>query len=198
MFRDLNPSTLLSPVPVVLVSCAGVQNEYKKDNMLTIAWTGIVNSEPPMASVSVRKSRFSFEQIVQSGEFCINLISEDMVKQLDWCGVKSGKNFDKFKETGLTALHPPELKYAPMVGESPLVLCCRVKESSDLGSHVMFVGEIVAVKVQEELLDDAGKLTIEKAKLVCYNHGDYHAIGKKLGFFGFSIAAPDVLKRRMK
>ena len=193
-FVHLKPGTLLAPVPAVMVSCA---LPGEKPNIVTIAWAGTVNSEPPMCSISVRKERFSHDIILKSGEFVINLCGQDTLKALDFCGVKSGRDVDKFSACALTQASVPGFS-APAVGECPLYLACRVANVMDLGSHDMFLGRIEQVGVKPELLDEAGRIDFSKARLVAYNHGNYYALGQALGFFGYSVAAPDVLERRMK
>ena len=193
-FVHLKPGTLLAPVPAVMVSCALPGG---KPNIVTIAWAGTVNSEPPMCSISVRKERFSHGIISSSGEFVINLCGQDTLKALDFCGVKSGRDVDKFSACALTKAAVPGFS-APAVGECPLYLACRVANVMDLGSHDMFLGRIEQVGVKPELLDEAGRIDFSKARLVAYNHGNYYALGQALGFFGYSVAAPDVLGRRMK
>lgn len=193
MFVDLKPGALLAPVPAVLVSCA---RAGERPNLVTIAWAGTVNSEPPMCAVSVRKERFSHDIIRDSGEFVINLVGEDQLRAADLCGVKSGRDTDKFASCGLTPISIDGFT-APAVGECPLHLACRVRSVQELGSHDLFLGRIEKVGVRAEMMDDAGKLDFGKMKLIAYNHGVYCALGQALGFFGYSVAAPDVLKRRM-
>ena len=193
-FVSLTPGTLLAPVPAVMVSCA---LPGKKPNIVTIAWAGTVNSDPPMCSISVRKERFSHDIIRDSGEFVINLCGQDQLKSLDFCGVKSGREVDKFACCGLTPVPVPGFT-APAVGECPLYLACRVVSVQALGSHDLFLGKVEQVGVQPALMDGAGRIDYDKARLVAYNHGNYYALGGALGFFGYSVAAPDVLERRMK
>ncbi|MBR3017740.1 MAG: flavin reductase family protein [Clostridia bacterium] len=193
-FVNIKPGTLLAPVPAVMVSCA---LPGQKPNIVTIAWAGTVNSEPPMCSVSVRKERYSHPIIRDSGEFIINLCGEGQLKDLDFCGVKSGRDVDKFAERHLTPVSVPGFT-APAVGECPLYLACRVTNVLELGSHDMFIGKIEQVGVKPEMMDEAGRIDFSKAKLIAYNHGNYYALGQALGFFGYSVAAPDVLARRMK
>ena len=189
--KQLNPGTILNPVPVVLVSCA---NKGEK-NLITVAWTGIVNSEPPMTYISVRKSRHSHDMIEESGSFVINLVTEDIVKAVDWCGVKSGRDVDKFEHCGFTAI-PAEHIEAPLVAESPVNLECRITEKHEYPSHDMFVAEIVAVHCDENLLDEAGRLRLDRAGLVAYNHGEYFGLkSEPLGKFGFSVMKPRTAKR---
>jgi len=193
----LPPSTLLSPTPVALVSCASPQAPEKLD-MVTAAWVGTVNSEPPMVSVSLRKNRWSHGLITASGEFVVNLPDEKMARALDFCGVRSGRDIDKAKETGLEYMAADRLDTAPAVAGAPLSLCCKVCQTLELGSHDMFIGEIVSVMVRDDLMDKDGKLRLEKAGLIAYSHGLYQKLGDVIGFFGWSIAREDVFERRMK
>ena len=193
-FISLRPGTLLAPVPAVLVSCA---LPGQKPNALTIAWAGTVNSDPPICAISVRPSRFSHDIIRDSGEFIINLVGEDTLRAADFCGVKSGREVDKFAFCGLTA-QPVEGFSAPAIGECPLYLACRVQSVQPLGSHDLFLGRIERVGVKKEMMDEKGAVDFGKMHLTAYNHGVYYALGGSLGFFGYSVAAPDVLERRMK
>ena len=191
------PGTLLNPTPVVLVSCAAKDNPENRD-MVTLAWAGTVNSEPPMVSVSVRKERYSHDIIQQSGEFVVNLVDEDMCRAVDFCGVRSGRDMDKAAETGLRYCAAEGMDIAPAIQEAPVSLSCKVKQMIELGSHDMFLGEVVAIRVRKDLLDEKGSLRMEKARLVAYSHGLYHRIGDVMGFFGYSVARREVLERRMK
>lgn len=193
--ETLKPCTMLNPTPVVLVSCAGLNGEK---NMLTAAWAGTVNSEPPMVSVSIRPERYSHRLITETGEFTVNLTDESMCRATDFCGVKSGRDTDKAKETGLHYIPAEGLQYAPAVEEAPVCLNCKVRQILPLGSHDLFIGEVVGVTVRKDLLDPNGKLRLERAGLICYNHGLYQKLGETLGFFGWSVARKDVLKKRMK
>lgn len=191
MKKIIKPGTLLMPLPAVMVSCGSPE----KSNILTIAWTGIVNSTPPMTYISVRKSRFSHDLIAQSGEFVINLTTEALTFAADYCGVKSGREVDKFKEMRLTPLAADEVR-CPMIAESPVNLECRVLEVHEYPSHDMFVAEIAAVHVDEELLDEKGRLEMEKAGLTTYVHGQYFGIRKQpLGRFGYAVMKPKTKKR---
>ena len=192
----LPPSTLLCPTPVVLVSCADPKQPGKPD-MVTAAWAGTVNSEPPMVSVSLRKDRFSHGLITASGEFVVNLADEKVARALDFCGVRSGRDTDKAKETGLSYMPANGMETAPAVSGAPLSLCCKVRQTLELGSHDMFIGEIVSVMVRSDLLDADGKLHMEKAGLIAYSHGLYQKLGDVIGFFGWSVAREDVYQRRM-
>lgn len=175
-------ATLLAPVPAVLVS---VGNE-EKSNLITVAWTGIVNSQPPKTYVSVRKERYSYNMLKETKEFVINIPSCDIVKAVDWCGVKSGKNFDKWKEMSLTKVKS-NCVLAPSVDECPVCLECKVTDEVDLGSHTMFLADIVSISVKNEKLDKNGKLRIDKCNLLAYAHGEYFSLGKSLGTFGYSV-----------
>lgn len=192
-FQTLNAGALLAPVPAVMVSCA-VPGE--KPNIITLAWVGTVNSDPPMCSISVRPSRYSHRIIRESGEFIINLCGEDNLKATDFCGVKSGRDMDKFAACGLTPLAVEGFS-APAIAECPGYLACRVVSVQPLGSHDLILGEIKRVGVKQELIGADGGIDFGKAKLVAYNHGVYYPLGQALGFFGYSVAAPDVLERRM-
>ena len=195
-YRELGPATLLSPTPVVLVSCADAADPGKK-NMLTIAWAGVVNSEPPMVSISVRPERYSYDMIKASGEFVVNLVDENLSRATDFCGVRSGKDTDKAKETGLAYVPAPGMETAPAVDGAPLSLSCKVKQVIPLGSHDLFLGEVAAIRAREDLMDEKGALHLERAKLVAYSHGLYQQLGDVTGFFGWSVARPEVLERRM-
>lgn len=176
------PGTMLAPVPPALISCGTVE----KPNVMTAAWTGIIASEPAMTYVSIRPSRYSHELIKESGEFVINLTNLPLVKAADYCGVKSGRDIDKFAEMNLTAEACSQVK-APQIAESPVSLECKVKEVTRYGTHDMFLAEIVAVNVDDKYIDEEGKLWLEKAGLVAYVHGFYYTLGRNLGKFGFSV-----------
>ncbi len=196
-YVSLNPSTMLNPSPVVLVSCAEKGKTGKRD-LVTVAWAGTVNSEPPMVSVSLRKERYSHGLISASGEFVVNLVDEGLARATDFCGVRSGRDIDKAAELGLTLTEAEGLEAAPRVDGAPVSLACRVRQVLELGSHDMFIGEVVAVQVRKDLLDEKGALHLEKAGLIAYSHGLYHQLGKVTGFFGWSVARPEVLEKRMK
>ena len=185
------PGTLLAPAPPALVSC-GTMEEH---NVLTAAWTGIVNSEPPMTYVSIRPQRHSHSIIMEKGEFVINLPTEAIVKATDLCGVKSGRDVDKFALAGLTA-EPSNLVAAPGIAECPISLECKVREVTHLGSHDMFLADIVAVDVDPKYVDEKGALHMEKAGLLAYAHGAYFGLGKQLGTFGFSVRKKPLKKGR--
>ena len=175
-------STLLGPVPPTMVSCGTVE----EPNALCVAWTGIVNSQPPMTYVSIRPSRHSYGLIKESGEFVINLTPSRLVRAADYVGVRSGRDENKFEKMHLTPLECTHVS-APQIAECPVSLECKVKTVTPLGSHDMFLAEIVGVNVEEELLDEEGKLHLEKAGLASYIHGEYFAQGKKVGSFGYSV-----------
>ena len=196
-YVPMNPSTLLSPTPVVLVSC-GEKDHPENRNLVTVAWAGTVNSDPPMVSVSLRKGRYSHGLIASSGEFVVNLVDEALAKATDFCGVRSGRDLDKAKELGLTLLPADGMETAPRVDGAPVSLSCKVRQVLELGSHDMFLGEVVAVVVRKDLLDEKGALHLEKAGLVAYSHGLYHKLGEVMGFFGWSVARPEVLEKRMR
>ena len=187
------PGTLLSPVPPVMVSC----KDNDKSNILTIGWTGIVNTSPAMTYISVRPERHSYEMIKNTGEFVVNLTTKELVRAADFCGVKSGKNTDKFKECNLTEGVAHEVS-APLIEESPVNIECKVTDVIKLGTHDMFLAKIVAVNVDEKLIDKNGKLCLEKCGLVAYSHGSYFALGEKLGTFGYSVRKKPLPKRKRK
>lgn len=183
--------TMLNPVPVVMVSCGS----FEEKNIITIAWTGIINSEPPITYVSVRKSRHSHELISKNGEFVINSCTEELAKAADYCGVRTGKEVDKFKEQKLTPVQG-EVVGCPMIEESPVNLECKVIEMKSYPTHDMFIAEIVRVHVDEKFMNKEGKLELEKANLICYSHGEYFGIKREsLGKFGHSIMKPKTKKR---
>ena len=195
-YKVMPPSTMLNPTPVVLVSCADLKNPENR-NMITLAWAGTVNSEPPMVSISVRKERYSHSLITESGEFVVNLADEKMARAVDLCGVRSGRDTDKARETGLSYMNAEKLAIAPAVQGAPVSLCCRVRQTMELGSHDLILGEIVSVMIREDLLDETGSLHLEKAGLIAYSHGLYQKLGEVIGFFGWSVAREEVLQRRM-
>ena len=185
-------STLLNPEPPVLVSCGGLE----KPNLITIGWTGTVCTQPSMVSISVRPERYSHHLIQESGQFAINLPTEALVRSIDWCGVKSGRDVDKFAACGLHAAPGSVLTGCPILEESPVNLECKVTQMIPLGSHDLFLAEVVACDVDESLLDETGKLCLDKAKLIVYSHGEYLALGRKLGTFGYSVRKKKPVKRK--
>lgn len=174
---------LLAPVPPALVTCA----HGEEQNVLTVAWTGIVNTVPPKTYVSIRPSRHSYRLIKESGVFVINLTTKELVRAADWCGVHTGAKVNKFERCRLRT-EPASTVDCPMLADSPLSLECRVTDVLPMGSHDMFLADIVGVSVEEELIDKDGKLHLERAGLAAYAHGDYYELGKKLGSFGFAVA----------
>ena len=175
-------STLLNPEPPVLVSCGPAD----RPNLITVGWCGTICTQPPMVSISVRPERYSHSLICDSGEFVINLPTESLTRAVDWCGVKSGRDVDKFREMKLSAL-PVAQVGTVLLEQSPVNLECKVTQRIPLGSHDLFLAEVVAVDVDESLLDENGKLCLNRAKLIVYSHGDYLALGRRLGKFGYSV-----------
>ena len=174
---------LIAPVPPVMVSSGDMENS----NIMTVAWTGIINTIPPKTYISVRPRRHSYNMIKESGEFVINLTPSKLIKEADYCGIYTGAKVDKFAKCNLTRGEATEVK-APLIEECPLSLECRVTDIIPLGTHDMFLADIVAVDVDEELLDKEGKLHLERAGLAAFAHGEYYDLGKKIGYFGFSTA----------
>lgn len=178
------PGTLVYPLPAVLVSCGDSPENY---NLLTIAWTGTVCTNPPMCYISVRPERHSYQLIKRTGEFVINLTTEALARATDWCGVRSGRDHNKFREMGLTPAPGVEVQ-APILKEAPLSIECRVKQIIPLGSHDMFLAEVVAVQADEALMDPAtGRFCLERAKPIVYSHGEYFKVGEMIGHFGWSV-----------
>ena len=188
--RSFKGGAMLNPVPAVMVSCGS-----RKPNIITIAWTGIVNSNPPMTYISVRKERYSHSIIENAGEFVINLCSEELAFATDFCGVRSGRDTDKFKEMKLTP-ERAEIVRCPMIKESPVNIECRVREIIELGSHDMFIADILKVHVDEQYIDRSGRIRLDQASLVAYNHGEYFGLKRQpIGKFGFSVMKPKTRKR---
>lgn len=178
------PGNMLNPVPVVLVSCGDAPENY---NILTIAWAGTICSSPAMVSISVRKERHSHEIISRTGEFVINLTTEELVRATDWCGVKSGRDVNKWKEMNLTPC-PSDTVKAPGIAESPVQIECKVKQVIELGSHDMFIAEVTGVRADDKLIDPTTEaFRLSEANLICYSHGEYYTLGRLLGKFGFSV-----------
>ena len=177
------PGNMLYPLPVVMVSMA---DRNGKNNIITIGWAGTVCTNPPMVSISVRPERYSYPILKETGEFVINLTTKELTYATDYCGVKSGKDVDKFKEMKLTALPGKEVK-APLIGESPVNIECKVREILEYGSHHMFVADVVAVHADEKYMDEKHKFHLEKAEPIVYSHGAYFACGEQLGTFGYSV-----------
>nr|WP_330370956.1 flavin reductase family protein [Butyrivibrio sp. LB2008] len=186
------PGNMLYPIPAVMVSC---QREGEKPNIITVAWAGNVCSSPAMLSISVRKERYSYDILKETGEFVVNLTNRKLAAATDWCGVRSGKDYDKFKEMHLT---PQESRFvsAPGIAESPVNIECKVKNILELGSHDMFVAEVLGVTVDEKLLNNKGKFDLRAADLISYSHGEYFTLGEKIGKFGYSVAKKKTTKRK--
>ena len=176
------PAVILNPVPVVLVT----SSDGKNDNVFTVAWTGTICSDPAMTYISVRKERYSYDIIKNTGEFCINLVSESLAYATDYCGVRSGRKEDKFKKMNLTKEKASVIQ-APLIKESPVNIECKVTEIKELGSHDMFLAKVVSVNVDENYIDEKWKFDLEKCGLVAYSHGEYFKLGEKIGKFGFSV-----------
>ncbi len=177
------PGNFLYPVPAVMVSCAGPDG---KNNIITIAWAGTINTNPPMVSISIRKERYSYELIKNSGEFVINLTNKKLVKAADFCGCKSGRDLDKFEACKLTKL-PCAHVSAPMIAEAPVSIECKVTGIMPLGSHDMFLAEVVGIYADGKYMDKNQSFHLERAELISYSHGRYFALGKQVGSFGFSV-----------
>lgn len=177
------PGNMLYPVPAVMVSC---QREGETPNIITVAWAGTICSDPAMLSISVRKERYSYDIIKETGEFVVNLTTKSLCRATDYCGVRSGRDVHKFQEMHLTP-QPSEKIQAPGILESPVNLECRVKEVKPLGTHDMFLAEIVAVHIDDAYMDEKGRFDLNAAGLVAYSHGEYYELGEKLGTFGFSV-----------
>lgn len=180
---SFKPGNMLYPVPAVMVSC---QREGEKPNIITVAWAGTTNSAPAMVSISVRPERYSYGIIKETGEFVINLVTKDLVFATDYCGVRSGRDTDKFAELKLNTSQSKEVK-TPGIEESPVNIECKVVSEQQLGSHVLFMAEVVNVNVDDRYMDDTGKFNLNSTGLVAYSHGEYFELGKKLGKFGFSV-----------
>lgn len=174
--------TFLYPLPAVMVSCGTME----KSNIITVAWTGIINTNPAMVYISVRPTRHSYNIIKETGEFVINLTTQKLAYATDWCGVKTGAKVDKFKELKLTKEKAKFVK-CPMIQESPVSVECKVKEVKELGSHHMFIAEVLAINADEQYIDEKGAFDISKCDLIAYSNGGYYSLGKKLGKFGFSV-----------
>ncbi len=183
MKETWKPGNMLYPLPAVMVSVTDGQGN---DNIITVAWTGTVCTNPPMVYISVRPSRYSYEMIKKTGEFVINLTTEELAFATDYCGVRSGRDVDKFKEAHLTR-EPAQFVKAPMIKESPVSIECRVTEVKELGSHHMFLAEVLAVHAQQEYIDKNNKFQLNKAKPIVYSHGEYLGTGRSLGTFGYSV-----------
>jgi flavin reductase (DIM6/NTAB) family NADH-FMN oxidoreductase RutF len=187
------PGTMIYPLPAVMVSCGGEPEEY---NIFTVSWTGTICTDPAMCYISVRPSRHSYNIIKRTGEFVLNLTTKKLAYATDWCGVRSGADYDKFAEMGLTPGKALKVN-APVIMESPVNIECVVKEIKELGTHHMFISQVVAVQAENELIDEkSGLFRLNDACLICYSHGKYYELGKYQGKFGFSVEKKK--KRKMK
>ena len=184
MKTDWKPGTLIYPLPAVLVTCGDAPDNY---NVLTVAWVGTICTNPPMCYISVRPTRHSHPLIERTGEFVINLTTEQLARAADWCGVRSGKDCNKFEAMNLTP-EPSSVVKAPSIAQSPLSIECRVAEIKRLGSHDMFIAKVVNVRADDKYINSTtGRFEMEKAGLIAYSHGQYYAIGKRIGKFGWSV-----------
>ena len=177
------PGTMIYPLPAVMVTCGSIPNDY---NIITIAWTGTICSDPPMCYISVRKSRHSHPILMNKREFVINLTQQTLAKATDWCGVRSGKDYDKFKEMRLTPGKASIVK-APIIEESPLCIECKVTEIKELGSHDMFIAEVVNVLADDKYMDEKGAFKLQDSQLLTYAHGNYYKVGQSIGHFGHTV-----------
>lgn len=191
--KSFKGGTLLAPLPPAMVSCGDMENS----NIITIGWTGILNSNPPVTYVSIRPSRYSYSIIKEKREFVINLTSEELARAADYCGIFTGAKVDKFEKCNLTKEEATAVS-CPMIAEAPVSIECRVRDIVPLGTHDVFVADILAVNVADEFVDDSGKIRMDKARLTAYAHGEYFALGKKLGSFGFSAAKKKKRKPQKK
>ena len=176
------PGTFVYPIPAVMVSCGNME----KSNIITVAWTGIINTNPATVYISVRPSRYSYNIIKETKEFAINLTTRNLVRETDWCGVKTGAKVDKFKEMNL---HKERAKYieCPLIKESPVSIECKVREIKELGSHHMFIADVLSIDADDKYINENGAFDIQKCELIAYANGGYYILGKKLGKFGFSV-----------
>ncbi|NBH31986.1 flavin reductase family protein [Clostridiaceae bacterium] len=188
------PGNMLYPTPAVMVSCSDGEG---KPNIITVAWAGTICSDPPMLSISVRKERYSYGLIEASREFVVNLVNRSLAFAADYCGVKSGRDVDKFHEMGLTPVALPHVN-TPGIGESPVCLECKVTQQIPLGSHDLFLAEVAGVSVDERYLDQKGKFCLNASGLVAYSHGEYYALGEKLGSFGYSVRKKPLKRTRVQ
>ena len=186
------PGNMLYPLPAVMVSTA---DKKGNDNILTVAWAGTVCTNPAMLSISVRPERYSYPMICESGEFVVNLTNQRLARAADWCGVRSGRDVDKWKEMKLTRGKAETLGYAPLIQESPVNIECKVKEILELGSHHMFLAEVSAVQVDDRYMEESGKFQLNDSGLITYSHGEYFSMGKSLGRFGWSVKKKRKIKK---
>ena len=190
--QSWKPGNMLYPVPAVLISC---RDNEGNDNVLTVAWAGTICSDPAMLSISVRKERHSYNMIKESGVFVVNLTTDKLVKATDYCGVRSGRDEDKFEAAHLTKGEAEKVN-APVIMESPVNIECKVKQVLELGSHDMFIAEVVNVQISDESLDEKGAFHLEETGLIAYSHGVYYELGNRLGSFGYSVKKPTKEKVR--
>ena len=187
------PGTMLYPLPAVMVSAADREGN---SNILTVAWTGTICSDPAMLYISVRPERYSYHMIKETGEFVVNLTTEKLAYATDWCGVRSGRDVDKWKEMKLTKGKAEKLEYAPIIQESPVNIECKVTEVKELGSHHMFLAEVKAVQVDEKYMKKNGKFELNSTGLLTYSHGEYLSLGTSLGTFGWSVRKKEMKKKK--
>ena len=187
------PGNMLYPLPAVMVSAADREGN---SNILTVAWTGTICSDPAMLYISVRPERYSYHMIKETGEFVVNLTTEKMAYATDWCGVRSGRDVDKWKEMKLTKGKAEKLEYAPIIQESPVNIECKVTEVKELGSHHMFLAEVKAVQVDEKYMKKNGKFELNSTGLLTYSHGEYLSLGASLGTFGWSVRKKEMKKKK--
>lgn len=185
------PGNMVYPLPAVMVSTADKNGE---DNIITVAWTGTICTNPAMLYISVRPERYSYHMIKESGEFVVNLTTEELAKATDWCGVRSGRDVDKWKEMGLTRGKSETLQYSPCIKESPVNIECKVDQILELGSHHMFTAKVQAVQVDDRYMQENGKFDLASSRLLTYSHGEYYSLGKKLGTFGYSVKKKNRIK----
>lgn len=188
------PGTMVYPVPAVMVT---VSDREGHDNIITIAWTGTVCSDPAMTYISVRKSRYSYRMIEETGEFVINLTTKKLARATDYCGVRSGRDVDKFAETGLTRASASRVN-VPLIAESPVNIECKVTQKLELGTHDMFLAEVLAVQADTAYMNDTGRFELHKAQPIAYSHGGYYGLGELLGTFGYSVKKPPGKNPRQK
>ena len=187
------PGTLIYPLPAVLVSVGDSPENY---NLLTIAWTGTICTNPPMCYISVRKERHSYETLRRTGEFVINLTTEAMARATDWCGVRSGKEYNQWEEAKLTPMANSHVT-APLVAESPLSICCKVRQVMELGSHDMFIADVVGIEADTRYIDpETGKFSLDKARPIVYSHGEYYTLGELIGHFGWSVKRKSTKRKK--
>ncbi len=180
--KEWKAGTFIYPIPAVMVSCGNME----KSNIITVAWTGIINTNPAMCYISIRPERYSYNLIKESGEFIINLTNEKLAYKTDWCGVKTGNKVDKFKEMNLTKEKANHVS-CPIIKESPVAIECKVKEIKELGSHHMFIAEVISIDADEKYINAKGTFDISKCNLISYANGGYYCLGKKIGKFGYSV-----------